>query len=78
MAFKYYFVILAIISILACSKSTEPENDAPDDHTVSIEGVRHKSGLNNPDVNCVACHGQLLDGGSAGVSCFDCHGKKWQ
>lgn len=58
-----------------CDRSTQ--SDAPSDHTISKDGVKHKSGLNNPTENCVECHGADLRGGSSGVSCYDCHGKKW-
>ena len=75
MKYKLYMGLMIILSILACSQSTEPS--APDDHTLNIDGVYHRSGLNNPELNCVSCHGQQLDGGSSGVSCYDCHGKKW-
>jgi len=77
MKYKIFLFILLILSLLACSQSTEP-SDAPEDHTISIDGVSHKTGLNNPDINCVACHGAILDGGTSGVSCYDCHGKEWQ
>ena len=77
MKFKIFLLLLVTIALLACNHSTESEN-APEDHTVSKDGVRHKTGLNNPELNCVSCHGEILDGGTSGVSCYDCHGKKWQ
>ena len=63
--------------MLGCSHSTESDNNPPADHTVNIEGNKHKTGLNNPETNCVSCHGSNLTGGDSGVSCYDCHGKKW-
>lgn len=75
-------VILALVLLLASACSNNPtdsksSNNAPADHTVSKSGVMHKSGLTNPTTNCVECHGSELKGGTAGVSCFSCHGKKW-
>ena len=62
----------------ACSDSATVPEDAPEGHTVMEGGVPHQAGLNNPEVNCVACHGADLKGGDAGQpSCFTCHGKKW-
>ena len=55
---------------------TGPSN-APASHTVSQDGVRHLPGLNDPEANCVACHGADLRGGSEAPSCFTCHGQKW-
>ncbi len=49
----------------------------PDDHSLSKDGVMHKPGLTNPIDNCASCHGEDLRGGSAAVSCYECHGKKW-
>lgn len=58
-----------------CKSPTSP--NAPDGHTVNKNGVYHRAGLENPLANCVSCHGTDLRGGSAGVSCFKCHGQKW-
>lgn len=62
-------VLLAALS--ACSGS-----DAPSDHTVSMDGVKHKEGLQDPMTNCTACHGASLQGGE-GPSCTSCHGDLW-
>jgi hypothetical protein len=71
------FIILTFL-ISSCDSSTGPNNSsAPSDHTVSKSGTMHKSGLTNPTTNCVSCHGSDLKGGSAGVSCYSCHGQKW-
>lgn len=74
------FFALVLFLGLACSDNpTNPKssNNSPSDHTVNKHGVMHKSGLTNPAANCVECHGSDLKGGSAGVSCYSCHGKKW-
>ena len=77
-------VLIAAIALpsLGCSDDdddgpTGPSN-APASHTVSEDGVRHLPGLNDPETNCVACHGADLRGGENGEpSCFTCHGQKW-
>ena len=68
--------ILAVVVLSSCS-STESPTNAPADHTVNKGGFMHKSGLENPEANCVQCHGSDLRGGTSGVSCYQCHGKKW-
>jgi hypothetical protein len=76
-------VRVSIVSlVLACIISCEKENDFPDynppgDHTISKDGIMHKSGLNQPLDNCINCHGADLQGGSSGVSCYECHGEAW-
>lgn len=50
--------------------------NAPDDHTVSHDGVMHRPGSENPLTNCVSCHGANLEG-DRGPSCTTCHGKEW-
>jgi mono/diheme cytochrome c family protein len=67
---------LAVSFLWGCS-STESPTDVPPDHTVNKGGALHKSGLENPEQNCVVCHGSNLQGGTSGVSCFKCHGKRW-
>ena len=79
---KSPIVVLLFLLFWGMSCSDNPadsksSNNAPADHTVSKGGVKHKSGLNSPAANCVACHGSDLKGGTSGVSCFSCHGKKW-
>lgn len=71
-------VFLAILTY-SCDTGTENESkyNAPADHTVSKDGAMHKPGLQDPLTNCSSCHGQDLTGGSVGVSCYECHGKKW-
>ena len=71
-------VLLTVL--LACSDSstgTNPDYNPPADHTVSKDGFKHKSGLRNPETNCASCHGLDLRGGETGVSCYECHNKKW-
>lgn len=75
---KVFVLVLSVIVFSNCDSTTEPSNsNAPSDHTVNKNGVMHKSGLTNPTSNCVSCHGSDLKGGSAGVSCYSCHGQKW-
>lgn len=65
---------------LGCSDDdddpTAPSN-APADHTISRDGVRHLPGLTDPETNCVTCHGADLRGGANAPSCFTCHGQVW-
>ena len=62
---------------IGCENANDPKYNPPADHTINQSGYMHKSGLNQPLVNCVACHGSDLNGGTSGVSCFECHGTKW-
>lgn len=75
---KFLFVVFVIL-LTSCSSPTgnKSKYDPPADHTVSKEGALHKPGLKNPLDNCVSCHGADLRGGEVGVSCYECHGKKW-
>lgn len=80
---KISILISAVLLILAISYSctkekTGSEYNPPADHTISQDGFMHKAGLNDPLNNCTACHGADLTGGNVGVSCFECHGAKWQ
>ena len=64
--------------INSCTKTNDiPKYSPPADHTISKDGTMHKSGLDQPLANCVGCHGSDLRGGNTGVSCYECHGKKW-
>jgi len=67
---------LILFLIIACEKN-DHKYTPPADHTISQDGFMHKSGLNQPLANCVSCHGSDLKGGTTGVSCFECHRKKW-
>jgi len=71
--------LLGFLLLYGCSSSTETEskNNPPADHTINKDGIMHKSGLNDPETNCVSCHGADLRGGNVSVSCYQCHGKKW-
>jgi mono/diheme cytochrome c family protein len=71
--------LAAAVALTACGDSaTEPNQDVPASHTVSIGGALHDPGLNDPEVNCVGCHGATLEGGPDGQpSCFTCHGRQW-
>ena len=77
---KLSILSLAIIFFLinGCSEINDrPKYSPPADHTNSMDGTMHKSGYGQPETNCVTCHGADLKGGTVGVSCYECHGKKW-
>lgn|GEM_PF-1965165 len=77
---KMMLVFVPLFALfIACSGDKNPTSggSAPDGHTINKKGVMHKTGLSDPTVNCVQCHGADLKGGSAAVSCFECHGQKW-
>ena len=76
---KHLLIITISLFLFSCSSSTSSESkyDAPADHTTSKDGAMHKPGLNTPLENCISCHGDDLEGGTTGVSCYECHGKKW-
>ena len=70
--------LLMLVLIISCEKENDfSDYNPPADHAVSKDGFMHKSGLNQPLDNCVNCHGADLKGGTTGVSCYECHGKKW-
>ena len=69
--------IISMSLLLSCESNVESNYNPPDDHTLSKDGIKHKSGLKSAADNCVECHGDDLRGGSAAVSCYECHGKKW-
>ena len=69
--------VLFCLFLLFCSSPNNSDYSPPSDHTVKKDGIKHKSGLKDPQTNCVSCHGSDLRGGSTGVSCYECHGKKW-
>ena len=74
---KMSMMLFMLALIIGCEKENDSKHNPPADHTISKEGYMHKSGLEQPLVNCVSCHGADLKGGTAGVSCFECHGTKW-
>ena len=75
---KVAILFLLLILIIACEKTNDlPKYNPPADHTISKDGFLHKSGLDQPLTNCVSCHGSDLEGGTTGVSCYECHGKEW-
>ena len=74
---KVSVILLVLALFTGCEKSNNSNYNPPADHTISQDGYMHKSGLDQPLVNCVSCHGSDLKGGTTGVSCFECHGPKW-
>jgi hypothetical protein len=74
---KLSMMLLMLALIIGCEKTNNSQYNPPADHTVSKDGSMHKSGLDQPLLNCVSCHGSDLTGGTSGVSCFECHGTKW-
>ncbi len=71
-------VSFMLFLIISCEKGNNMSDyNPPADHTLNKDGILHKSGLNQPIEKCVSCHGTDLKGGSTGVSCFECHGRKW-
>ena len=73
-------MLVGVLLLLGCSANnpvSDNSGSAPDGHTVNKSGVMHRPGLTNPTENCVSCHGSDLKGGTVGVSCYSCHGKKW-
>jgi len=70
-------IILFIVAISCTKTNDRPQYSPPADHTISKDGTMHKPGLDQPLTNCVNCHGADLTGGTVGVSCYTCHGKKW-
>ena len=70
-------LFLALMFFTACEKPNVKKYNPPADHTIREDGYMHMTGLAQPLVNCVACHGSDLKGGTTGVSCFECHNQKW-
>jgi hypothetical protein len=65
-----------MVSLYSCT-SPESNTNPASGHTVNKGGVYHMTGLNDPETNCVQCHGSDLRGGTSGVSCYQCHGQVW-
>ena len=72
-----------LVLAAGCSNPEDPSStssgstSAPASHTVSKHGVMHMTGLTSPGANCSSCHGSDLRGGTAGTSCYKCHGQLW-
>lgn len=69
--------VVLLVLVSSCEKTGSQSYNPPADHTISMGGVLHKSGLLDPLTNCVSCHGSDLKGGTTGVSCYECHNQKW-
>ncbi len=71
--------LLALVPLGCDDDDDDPTgpSSAPASHTISKDGVRHLTGLDDPQANCTACHGADLRGGPAAPSCFTCHGQVW-
>jgi len=74
---KVSIMLLMLALTIGCEKTNNSQYNPPADHSISKDGYMHKSGLDQPILNCVSCHGSDLTGGTSGVSCFECHGTKW-
>jgi len=77
---KLFFILTILLFVLAvsCSENEEyPQYNPPSDHNISKDGVMHKPGLSDPEMNCTNCHGADLTGGTSQVSCYECHGAEW-
>jgi cytochrome c553 len=74
---KVSMILLMLVLFIGCEKTGDSRYNPPADHSISKDGYMHKSGFDQPLTNCVSCHGSDLNGGTTGVSCFECHGTKW-
>lgn len=73
-----FLMIFLLCFVVSCDDEEDyPQYNPPADHTISKEGVMHKSGLSDPLQNCTDCHGADLTGGTSQVSCYECHGQEW-
>jgi hypothetical protein len=72
-----FFILFSSCALVMCSSPNKSSGNAPADHTISKDGIKHKTGLNTPQTSCVSCHGQDLRGGTSETSCYTCHGKEW-
>ena len=74
----FFMTIFLFVLAVSCSDDDEyPQYNPPADHTISKDGVMHKTGLEDPMSNCTTCHGADLTGGTSQVSCYECHGVEW-
>lgn len=74
---KIFILVFLTVTFCSSPNSNKSKYNPPADHTISKDGAKHKPGLNDPLKNCTSCHGNDLKGGTASVSCYECHGKKW-
>lgn len=72
-------IMISLLTFVVCCSSEDeyPQYNPPLDHTINKDGVMHKSGISDPTLNCVDCHGNDLEGGTSQVSCYECHGREW-
>lgn len=71
-------VSVILLAATGCGDDPVAPGDAPEGHTVLVDGVAHAPGLNTPGTSCASCHGADLRGGAEGQpGCFTCHGRKW-
>jgi hypothetical protein len=79
----HVFLLLALLSSLVCLLSCSDDRTKPDysSHTdnwveFADPGFHGRAVVSDHSfgyTNCLSCHGVYADGGSSGVSCFDCH-----
>jgi len=74
---SFLLMLALLFAVSGCDDDVYPAYNPPADHTISKDGVMHKSGISDPTINCVACHGIDLEGGTSQVSCYECHGREW-
>lgn len=73
-----FLMIFFFCFVVSCDQEEDyPQYNPPADHTISKDGVMHRSGLSEPAQNCTDCHGNDLTGGTSQVSCYECHGQEW-
>lgn len=71
-----------LLSLVSACGGSSPVADVVEDygdvgvghegHTNLVGGIWHMPGNEDPDANCVGCHGDNLQG-DTGPSCYTCH-----
>ncbi len=54
-----------------------PKDAADIKNPIALNDTSVAKGKKSYSQNCASCHGSDLRGGDSGVSCYECHGKKW-